>query len=135
MILYDPEIGRYEVIHLLDGHDYVLTEDGQAFPVIAGGDFGISAVLIIGVIAVVAALAASAASAYMMYQQGQAQKAMGKRNAEMLSRQAAQQKALGAARAEDIRERNRIMIASMEAQYGASGVEAGPGSSPLAVMS
>lgn len=90
--------------------------------------------LIVFAIVAVAALAASAAGAYMQYQQGQQQKKVAKYNAENMANQAERQKQLAATRAEDIRQRNRVMLAREEAAAGASGLAAEPGTSPLAVM-
>jgi hypothetical protein len=120
----------FELVRI-DGHSYLLCEDGRAIHVPGGGDFGASAVLIAMVVMMVVA---AAASAYMQYQMGQQQKKAAKFQSQMYERQAALQKQVGQSKADDIRARNRRMLAGIEAQAGASGVEMAPGTSPLAVM-
>ncbi len=132
MILQDELTGaRYEIVDV-GGHDYILTEDGRAIPMIAGGDFGISSVV---VAMVVVAVVAAAASAYASYAMGQQQKKAAKRNAQMMERKAALQRQVGQSRADDIRERNRQMLAANAANAAAGGTEVAPGTSPLAAMS
>lgn len=96
--------------------------------------FGIDLIVYAAIAAIVISVAAAGASAYMQYQQGQQQKKVAKYNAEVMANQAERQKQLAGARAEDIRQRNRVMLAREEAAAGASGLAAEPGTSPLAVM-
>jgi hypothetical protein len=132
MIFRDDATGiRYELIEI-GGHDYLLTEDGHAYPVIAGGDFGASAMVVAMVVVMVMA---AAAAAYMQYQMGQQQKKAAKANAQMLERQATLKRQIGQSRAEDIRDQNRRMLAAQQANAAAGGVDIAPGTSPLAVLS
>lgn len=85
-------------------------------------------------ITIALALIGAATSAYMTYRAGQQQRQAAKANAEMLENQAQNQANVGKARAEAIRQRNRVMLASEEAKVGASGVVNAPGTSPLEVL-
>src|SRR5262245_32862937 len=89
--------------------------------------------IIFGIVAV-AAIAAASIGAYAQVQSGKAQNKIGQSNAEVAAEQAKMQKMSAASRAEDIRERNRRMIAAETARASASGIALEPGTSPMAVL-
>ena len=79
--------------------------------------------------AIAASLAGAGISAYSMYQQGQAQEAMGKYNAKVAENQATAEADVAQENAKRQREMNRRQLSAIRAKMAGSGVSQSQGSS------